>query len=98
MKQKARRRDAHAVGGQEIGRPRRMHVEHENHRRRLDAFVDEVVSDMDLHDRFLLTGWRSRISAAKLVDALPDQSNCEAPYMVFAPRCCHIEPNKDLPK
>src|SRR5271170_7756984 len=28
----------------------------------------------------------------------PNRSNRNAPYMVLARRCCHIDPNKSLPK
>jgi hypothetical protein len=41
----------------EIGNTREMHVEHDDHRRRLRQFKAELTPDFDTHGHFPLLGW-----------------------------------------
>jgi len=52
----ARRRDPEPIGGIEIVRTRRMHIQHEDHRHRMCRFVGEVKAHMDFHDLYSLMG------------------------------------------
>ena len=51
----ARRRDAQPIGGDEIGPSRRMHIQHEDYRRRMGAFVGQVKAHVDFHDLYSLS-------------------------------------------
>jgi hypothetical protein len=41
--------DAQLIGLDHVGRPRRMHVEHQHHRRARDELVDHFEADTNLH-------------------------------------------------
>jgi hypothetical protein len=50
----ARRRDPEPIGGDEIVRTRRMHIQHEDHRRRMGGSVGQVKAHVYFHDLYSL--------------------------------------------
>ena len=66
-------REPQPVGGDEIGRARRMHVEHEDHRRRMGGFVGQVEADVDFHALYSLFGTDILTSRSAIVGSVTVQ-------------------------
>ena len=64
---RARRRDAQQVRRHQIRRARRMHVEHQHHRRRMGGLVGQVEADVDFHGSLLAVGTGIPISRSAIV-------------------------------
>ena len=65
-----RRRDPEPIGGDEIVRTRGMHIQHEDHWRRMCEFVGQVKARMDFHDLYSLWGTGILISRSAIAGSV----------------------------